>query len=163
MRTKNRRIDVRRECDVWLAVGTGARVAQEMGLNKTDRVRIETVVSEMAHNVLMHGEGGSIEIGPVVENKRYGLQICAKDYGPGIPDVSQALEDGYTTKNSLGIGLGVTKRLMDDVAIRSHPGWGTTVTVVQWVSHRCTRRADMDAAIIRTPGSQKPRVVQRKV
>lgn len=154
-RTKNRRIDVKRECDVWLAVGTAVDVAQEMGLSEADRVRVETVISEMAHNVLVHGEGGSIEIGPVVENQRCGLRICARDYGPGIPDVSQALEDGYTTRNSLGIGLGVTKRMMDDVAIRSHPGWGTTVTVVQWLDSRCKEPADMRGAASHMPGSQK--------
>ncbi len=152
-RTKSYRIDVRRECDIWLAVGAAVDVAQEMGLSEADRVRIETVISEMAHNVLVHGEGGSIEIGSVVENKRCGLRVCARDYGPGMPDVSQALEDGFTTKNSLGIGLGVTKRMMDDVAIRSHPGWGTTVTVVQWLDNGCKELADRGGTASRTPGS----------
>jgi serine/threonine-protein kinase RsbT len=154
-RTKKRRINVKRECDVWLAVGAAVDVAQEMGLNEADRVRVETVISEMAHNVVVHGGGGSIEIGLVVENKRCGLRICARDYGPGIRDVSQALEDGYTTQNSLGIGLGVTKRLMDDVAIRSHPGWGTTVTVVQWLDKRCKELADIGQAASHMPGPQE--------
>jgi serine/threonine-protein kinase RsbT len=131
--TRTQLIDIAHEQDVWIAVGTAANVAQEMGLNKADRIRIETVISEIAHNVLLHGGGGIIEIRPVAEDGRYGLCVCGKDSGPGIPNVSQALEDGFTTRSSLGIGLGVTKRMMDDVAIRSHPGWGTIVTVTKWL------------------------------
>ena len=134
MKTEHcRRIDINNEQEVWLAIGIGAGVAREMGLADADRVRIETVIAEMAHNVFLHGGGGTITIEPVVEDHRHGLRIRAKDAGPGMADVSQALRDGFSTLNSLGIGLGVTKRMMDDVAIRSYPGWGTIVTVTKWV------------------------------
>jgi serine/threonine-protein kinase RsbT len=103
-----------------------------MGMEDADRVRVETVISEMAHNVFLHGGGGTITIEPVAEDHRHGLRIRAKDAGPGMADVSQALRDGFSTLDSLGIGLGVTKRMMDDVAIRSYPGWGTVVTVTKW-------------------------------
>jgi serine/threonine-protein kinase RsbT len=130
---RSRQVDVAHESDVWLAISYAADAAQEMGLREADRVRIETVTSEMARNVLVHGGGGTIAIEPVIADGRSGLRICAQDSGPGIADVSRALEDGFTTGNSLGIGLGVTKRMMDDVAIHSHPGWGTTVTVTMWL------------------------------
>ena len=54
------------------------------------------------------------------------------DSGPGIANVCTALQDGFTTAKSLGIGLGVVKRMMDDFSIRSHPGWGTVMTAVKW-------------------------------
>lgn len=137
-----RRIDIRTEQEVWIAIGAGTSIAREMGLDDIDRVCIETVISEMAHNVFLHGGGGTITIEPVAETHRCGLRIRAKDAGPGMADVSQALRDGFSTQGSLGIGLGVTKRMMDDVAIRSHPGWGTIVTVTKWVRnghHRVPR------------------------
>jgi serine/threonine-protein kinase RsbT len=134
-KTKCHQIDIDAERAVWLAVNTGASIARELGLTETDRVRIETVISEMAHNVLLHGGGGMLEIEAVEENDRRGLRIRAKDTGPGIADVSEALRDGFSTQNSLGIGLGVTKRMMDDVAIRSCPGWGTVVTVTKWLGN----------------------------
>ena len=132
-RAKCRQIDIETEREVWLAVGIGVGIARELGLEKTDCVRIETVMSEIAHNVLLHGGGGTVSIEAVTERDRCGLRICAQDSGPGIADISRALEDGYTTQNGLGIGLGVAKRMMDDVAIRSHLGWGTIVTVTKWI------------------------------
>ena len=71
----------------------------------------------------------------------------ATDTGPGMADVSKALQDGYSTQNSLGIGLGVTKRLMDDVAIRSHPGWGTVVTVTKWLSDGHTSGSRQESSV----------------
>ena len=143
------RIDIDAEQKVWLAIGVGAGMAREMGLADVDRVRIETVISEMAHNLFLHAGGGTITIEPVAANHRQGLRIQAKDTGPGMADVSQALLDGFSTQDSLGIGLGVTKRMMDDVAIRSHPGWGTIVTVTKWVrnGHHPTTSLENNAKV----------------
>jgi serine/threonine-protein kinase RsbT len=58
--------------------------------------------------------------------------IIAHNEGPGIPDVGQAMQDGYSTGNSLGLGLPGAKRLMDEFEIVSHPGKGTTVTIKKW-------------------------------
>jgi serine/threonine-protein kinase RsbT len=132
-----RRIDIERQQDIWFCVGEGARLARELGMTETDRVRVETAISELAHNVLLHGGGGTITVSLVDRESKYGVRVCARDCGPGIPDVSKALEDGFTTGNSLGIGLGIAKRMMDDVAIRSHPGWGTIITVTKWADSEC--------------------------
>ena len=128
------RIDVESERDVWSSIREGTRLARELDMTEADRVRVETVVSELAHNVFLHGGGGTITISQIAENTRRGLRIGAQDSGPGIPSIGQALQDGYTTGDSLGIGLGITRRMMDDVAIRSHPGWGTVVTVTKWAT-----------------------------
>ncbi len=130
---ETRQIKVKGEHDIWLAVGTGSGLARAQGFSEADRARVETVISELAHNLLLHGGGGQITVSPVREGNRRGIQVQAVDSGPGIRDVAEALRDGYTTGNGLGIGLGVVKRMMDDFAIRSHPGWGTTITATKWV------------------------------
>lgn len=126
------RVQVRTEHDVWIAAATSSDMAQEIGLSVVDCARVETAVSEMAHNIVVHAQEGTITIQFVRQKQRYGLQVRAIDRGPGIRNISQAMQDGFTTKNSLGIGLGVTKRMMDDLSIRSHPGWGTIVTATKW-------------------------------
>jgi serine/threonine-protein kinase RsbT len=145
--TKCRQIEIKTEREVWLAISTGASIARELGLTEADRVRIETVISEMAHNVLVHGGGGAITIEAIAEDNRHGLRVCARDVGPGMADVSQALRDGFSTQDSLGIGLGVTKRMMDDVSIRSHPGWGTVVTVTKWLSNGRDSRPRQESSV----------------
>ena len=153
---KPRRIEIRAEREVWLAISAGASAARELGLEQADCVRIETVISELAHNVLLHGGGGTVDIKAVSEGERQGLRICARDAGPGIPDISQALKDGFTTQDSLGIGLGVTKRMMDDVAIRSHPGWGTVITVTKWINDRHTGQSSKSRTDKHTTGQATP-------
>lgn len=132
VKTKRRQVEIRAEQDVWLAVGLGTMLARELGMESADCARVETAISEIARNALLHGGGGCVSIEQVTESARCGLRVCAQDVGPGITDTVRALEDGFSTLNSLGIGLGVTKRLMDDFAIRSHPGWGTVITATKW-------------------------------
>ena len=55
-----------------------------------------------------------------------------EDSGPGIADVQQALRDGYSTYRGLGLGLPGARRLMDEFAVASEPGRGTTVTMTKW-------------------------------
>ena len=128
------KVDIETQRDVWLAIGAGVGLAREMGLSVEDCTRVETVASELAHNVLLHGGHGTVTFERLRDGTRHGLRIHAQDSGPGIKDINRALEDGFTTGNSLGIGLGITKRMMDDVSIRSYPGWGTVVTVTKWMT-----------------------------
>jgi serine/threonine-protein kinase RsbT len=58
--------------------------------------------------------------------------VLARDDGPGIDDIRQAMQDGYSTSGGLGLGLGGARRLMDEFDIDSKPGEGTTVTAVKW-------------------------------
>jgi len=70
-----------------------------------------------------------------VEEPR-GIRIVARDVGPGIPDVDRALDDGYSTYDGLGLGLPGARRLMDEFAIVSEVGRGTTVTMTKWWGER---------------------------
>jgi anti-sigma regulatory factor (Ser/Thr protein kinase) len=66
------------------------------------------------------------------DSPRRGLRITARDSGPGILDVQQALRDGYSTYQGLGLGLPGARRLMDEFAVVSEQGRGTTVTMIKW-------------------------------
>jgi len=57
----------------------------------------------------------------------------ASDHGPGIADVGLAMQDGFSTADSLGLGLPGTRRLMDEFEIVSSPGAGTVVTAIKWL------------------------------
>ena len=59
--------------------------------------------------------------------------MVARDDGPGIPDVGLAMQDGFSTANSLGLGLPGTRRLMDEFEIVSSPGLGTVITAIKWL------------------------------
>ena len=61
-----------------------------------------------------------------------GLQLTFEDNGPGIPDIDMALKDGFTTGSGMGLGLGGSKRLVNEFAIESEVGKGTRITVVRW-------------------------------
>lgn len=106
--------------------------ATELAFPVVDRTKFVTAASELGRNVLVHGLGGSMRIDEVAKDGRSGLQLVFIDEGPGIADIDQALTDGFSTARSMGLGLGGARRLVNEFAIQSRPGAGTTVTVVQW-------------------------------
>lgn len=105
--------------------------AVEVGLSLVDQTKLITAASELARNALDYGKGGHADIETVAELKR-GVRIVFRDRGPGIPDIQQAMTDGFTSGNGLGHGLGGAKRLVDDFQIESKVGEGTTVTIARW-------------------------------
>jgi serine/threonine-protein kinase RsbT len=104
----------------------------EMKFSLVEQTKIVTAASELGRNTLEHGGGGMLELALIVNGTRRGLRLRFSDQGPGIPDVAQALKDGYTTGAGMGLGLGGSKRLMNEFEIDTHPGIGTTVTVIRW-------------------------------
>jgi serine/threonine-protein kinase RsbT len=96
------------------------------------RTKFVTAASELGRNALLHGRGGTMVINEVLVDGREALQLVFEDQGPGIADVQQAMTDGFSTANSLGLGLGGAKRLVNEFSLESHPGQGTKVTVTQW-------------------------------
>jgi serine/threonine-protein kinase RsbT len=106
--------------------------AVELGFNLIDQTKIVTAASELARNTLQHGGGGTVTIEGVEELGRRGLRLAFEDAGPGIPDVTLAMKDGYTTAGGLGLGLSGARRLSSDFHIQSRPGEGTRVTIVRW-------------------------------
>ena len=104
----------------------------EMKFSLVEQTKTVTAASELGRNTLERGGGGSLELGIVVNGARRGLQFCFFDHGPGIPDVSLALRDGYTSGSGMGLGLGGSKRLMSEFEIDTKPGSGTRATVIRW-------------------------------
>jgi serine/threonine-protein kinase RsbT len=106
--------------------------ALELKLSLVDQTKIVTAASELGRNTLEHGGGGELEIAEVANGVRKGIRLTFSDKGPGIEDVKQALTDGFTSKQGMGLGLGGSKRLMNEFDIKTTPGEGTTVTVIRW-------------------------------
>ncbi len=102
------------------------------GLSLVDQTKLVTAASELARNALVHGGGGSARVEMVERGGRRGVRATFADGGPGIPDLDLAFTDGYTTGGGLGLGLSGARRLVDDFAIESAVGDGTTVTVTKW-------------------------------
>lgn len=109
-------------------------VARTLGFGAVDQSRIATAVSELARNIVRYAAdaGGAVVIRELATAGRVGIEIVVSDGGPGIPDVEQALRDGYTSGGGMGMGLPGTRRLMDEMTIDSAPGRGTTVTIRKW-------------------------------
>lgn len=106
--------------------------AVAVGFSLVDQTKIITAASEIARNTIDYGGGGSMDIDLVRFNARRGLRLTFKDQGPGITDIAQALQDGYTSGGGLGLGLSGAKRLVNEFDIQSAPGKGTTVTLIRW-------------------------------
>ncbi|HEY1810095.1 MAG TPA: anti-sigma regulatory factor [Acidobacteriaceae bacterium] len=118
--------------DVVLARQRVRQWATDLRFTLVDLTKLVTAASELARNTLDHGKGGSMTIEQVGVGGRIGLKLRFEDQGPGIPDVEQALKDGFTTGNGMGLGLGGSKRLVNEFSIESAPGKGTRVTILRW-------------------------------
>ncbi len=132
MPSKCIQVKIEKEIDIYTAVQRGKMLARQMGFAEADRVRIETVISELARNALLYAGRGIIEI-KVISQGREGIEIKALDQGPGIADVELIMQDGYSTSGGLGSGLSGVRRLMDEFEIESTVGQGTTVRTVKWL------------------------------
>ena len=110
-------------------------MAAHLGFGRTDLTIIATAVSEVTRNIVKFADSGEVVI-EVLDEPRRGIRIVARDVGPGIPDVDEALRDGYSTYDGLGLGLPGARRLMDEFAIVSEVGRGTTVTMTKWWGDR---------------------------
>ncbi len=103
-----------------------------LGFSETDLVLIATAISEIARNILVYAVKGAMAFEVAQESGRKGLVVTARDDGPGIADLEKAMQDGYTTGKGLGLGLPGARRLMDEFAIESAPGKGTTIVMKKW-------------------------------
>jgi serine/threonine-protein kinase RsbT len=104
----------------------------EQGLSLVDQTKFVTAASELARNTLDYGGGGSVRIEALQEGIRRGVRLTFEDHGPGIADLSRALQDGYTTGTGMGLGLGGARRLVNDFTIESAVGVGTKVMIARW-------------------------------
>lgn len=120
------------EGDIVLARKIARDAATAMGFGLTDVTRIVTAASELTRNIYHYAKCGCMRWRTVNENGKVGLELVFEDHGPGIPDIAKAMEPGYSTGKTLGMGLPGSKRLMDELTMESTVGQGTTVTVRKW-------------------------------
>jgi serine/threonine-protein kinase RsbT len=102
------------------------------GFSLVDQTKIVTAASELARNAVLYGGGGTVRLEALNDGARRGLRVVFEDQGPGIPDIAQALRDGFTTGSGLGLGLGGARRLVNEFDIDSRPGAGTRVAITRW-------------------------------
>ena len=119
--------------DIVKARQEGRSLAARIGFDGSELAVIATAISELARNILDYAKSGEIVLSPSQDGVRPGIHILARDSGPGIPDVARALQAGYTTGKGLGMGLSGVKRLMDEFAITSRAGLGTSVQIGKWL------------------------------
>ena len=126
------RVDIVENEDVVLVRQRAREQAHRAGFSLLETTKVVTAASELARNTLEHGGGGYAELEVCTDGLRRGVRMRFVDTGPGIPDVEQAMRDGYTTAKGLGLGLGGSRRLVSEFQIDSVVGRGTKVTVVRW-------------------------------
>lgn len=119
--------------DVAEARRRAREFATQIAFGTTESEEIALATSELASNLVRHAGGGRLEFRGLQEESRTGLEIESIDQGPGIPDVEEALRDGFSTAGSLGYGLGAVNRLMDRLDINSRQGQGTHLLCRRWV------------------------------
>ena len=126
------RVSIDCDADIVSARQKGRDLASQCGLPTTDLAVVATAISELARNILRYAVHGEIILRLVEDHGKRGVEVLATDDGPGIPDLTLAMQDGYSTSGGLGLGLPGTRRLMDEFEIISEFGKGTTVTVRRW-------------------------------
>jgi serine/threonine-protein kinase RsbT len=129
---KSIRVPIHSDKDIVSARQEGRTLARELGFSETDSTVIATAISELARNIVTYARHGEIRIRNVSNSDRQGVQVIAKDSGPGISNIRLALQDGYSTSGSFGLGLPGVKRLVDEFTIASQAGEGTVVTIKKW-------------------------------
>lgn len=125
-------LEIRTSADVVRVRQVVRSWAAELDFSLVDQTKLVTGASELGRNTLEHGRGGQVRIEMLNDGTRRGIRMTFEDQGPGIPDMTLALSDGYSTGSGLGLGLGGTRRLMSEFRIHSEVGKGTQVQVVRW-------------------------------
>lgn len=130
--TNDIRIPVAVDADIVAARQRGRALASDLGFSPGNATLIATAISELARNILLYAGAGEILLAVLDAPERRGIRVVARDSGPGIPDLQQALKDGFSTSRRLGLGLPGVRRLMDEFEIDTRVGLGTTVVVKKW-------------------------------
>ena len=126
------RVPISVDADVVTARSMSREAAARLGFGTTDLTVIATAVSEVTRNIVRFAGSGEVVV-ELLDEPRPGVRIVARDAGPGIPDLAQAMQDGFSTYAGLGLGLPGARRLMDEFDVDTEVGRGTTVTMTKWL------------------------------
>lgn len=134
MRPQELRVEVRSSRDILRARRQARELALKLGFAGSQVALIAAATSEVARNIVDYAAKGEILFESLRQGRRQGMLITARDEGPGIADVGQAMQYGYSTGHRLGAGLPGAKWLMDEFEIASKPGRGTTIRMKKWLN-----------------------------
>jgi serine/threonine-protein kinase RsbT len=127
------RVAIRTDADVVTARQEARAMGARLGFSSTDLTLLATAISEVARNITTYAGEGEVLLRVLDDDGRQGIEVLATDEGPGIEDVEQAMQDGFTTGSGLGLGLPGSRRLVDDFSLETAPGAGTSVRLVKWI------------------------------
>jgi serine/threonine-protein kinase RsbT len=125
-------MNIQKELDVVLFRNRLKEHAIKIGMSILNQTKLITAASELVRNMLKYAGGGKILMEIISKNNQSGLRVTFEDKGPGIPDIKVAMQDGYSTGRSLGLGLPGAKRLSNEFEIKSEMGKGTTISIIRW-------------------------------
>jgi serine/threonine-protein kinase RsbT len=125
-------VPINTDIDVVAARQKGRELATVLGFVSTDSTLLATAISELARNIIRYAKKGEILIASVQSGDRVGITVVARDNGPGIANISLAMQDGFSTSGGLGLGLPGVKRMMDEFHLVSDTNNGTKVTIKKW-------------------------------
>jgi serine/threonine-protein kinase RsbT len=129
---KRETVPLKSSSDIVLARQKVRQWSIDLHFSLVDQTKLVTAASELARNALDYGKGGEMTIETLNSGARAGLRLTFEDQGPGIADIEQAMRDGYTSGSGMGLGLGGSKRLVNEFNIESEVGKGTRITVARW-------------------------------
>ena len=133
MKDNERRITLFDQSDKEQVIMTARCLAVEAGFDETNQVLIATAASELATNIVKYAKKGEVILKIIQRDRQLGIEMIARDDGPGIRDIEQVMQDNFSTsKGSLGLGLPSVQRIMDEFKIESQPGQGTIVSTLKW-------------------------------
>lgn len=121
------RIELKKESDISTARSEARRLCENAGASAFSMQKVTTIVSELARNIILYAQEGSIEVGFVNQQRQSQIVVTAIDHGPGIPNLNQIMGGGYQSRTGLGKGLLGTKRLADKFQVTTSTQ-GTSVT-----------------------------------
>jgi serine/threonine-protein kinase RsbT len=125
-------VPIKSAADIVVARQKGRALAIELGFNGSDPTVIAAAISEVARNIVNHAKQGEIVLSGLHVSGKRGIEVVARDQGPGISDVAQAMQYGFSSSKGMGVGLPGAKWLMDEFDIHSKVGKGTTVIMRKW-------------------------------
>ena len=126
------KFEIKTEYDIVMARQSVRQSAKDFGMGIVDQTRITTAVSELFRNMFNYAGGGEVLIDTGIVEGHKALIVTCIDHGPGIDNLDQAMQDGYTSGMGMGYGLPGTKRLVDRFEIQSEKNVGTTVRIMKW-------------------------------
>ena len=132
--TGSETLSIRQQSDVIQLTSRIRQQALLIRMSTLNQTKLSTAASELARNVLLHGGGGSVQLEQIRRASQTGIRLIFTDRGPGIADLNQALQPGYSTGTGMGLGLSGAKQLADAFHLTSTVGEGTTVTILKWAN-----------------------------